>query len=298
MNTAPARLMPVTSRISGVVMAVIGVLACLAMLAPSADARPKRIVALSPFAASAMVKMGVRPIRIGQTIGGERRLDRRLRGVGVLRMSHPNGPNLELMARLKPDLVFSSPRWAKGTPALRRLGIRVVNADPTRLGQVNRTITQMGRILRRPRPANRLKRAIRNQIRAATRNISGTRPKVLLVLGIGNTAMAFLHNSWGGQVMSRAGGRLVTGGATNSGGFARLSDEVVVAQNPDVIVIVPHGTVEDIGKVYDFVKNNPAWQTTNAIENGKVYVSTQNEMLQSGTDIGRTIRIARNWLRR
>ena len=43
---------------------------------------------------------------------------------------------------------------------------------------------------------------------------------------------------------------------------------------------------------------NPAWQTTNAIENGKVYVSTQNEMLQSGTDIGRTIRIARNWLRR
>lgn len=298
MTTADARPQSRFSHFSGMVVAILALLAAFACLAPQAEAaKPKRIVAISPFAAAAMVQMGVRPIRRGETIGGVRRLDRRLRNVPMLRLSHPNGPNLEVMARLKPDLVLTSSRWAKGSAAMRRLGIRVVNADPNALGQVRPTVTRIGRLLGRQRQANALNRRIQNQIRNSTRGISGARPKVLVVLGIGNTAMAFLHNSWGGQIIKRAGGNLVTGGATSGGGFARLSDEVVVAQNPDIIVVVPHGTTQDIGRVYEFIKNNEAWKTTDAIQNDRIYVSTDNELLQAGTDIGRTINFARSrWL--
>lgn len=266
------------------------------MSAPQADAAKRkkqvRVVAISPFAAATMVRFGVKPIAIGQTIGGERRLPKQLRRTRVLPLSHPNGPNLEVMARLRPDVVFTSSRWSKGTPAMRRLGIRVVNADPLNVNQVYKSVKKIGKVLKRQRKIRKVNSVIRRQVRGAT-GFNGSRPKVLVVLGIGNTAMAFLHNSWGGQIARLAGARLVTGGAKNSGGFARLSDEVVVATNPDRIVVVPHGTSQDIDQVVDYIKNNEAWQTTNAIKNGKVFVSVDNELLQAGPDVGPMIRFVR-----
>lgn len=85
----------------------------------------------------------------------------------------------------------------------------------------------------------------------------------------------------------------MAGGATGSGGFARISDEVVVAENPDVIVAVPHANTEDIPAMIDYIKTNPAWELTDAAQNDRVYVSTDNSLLQAGTDIGKTIRKVR-----
>ena len=71
-------------------------------------APPKRIVALTPFAANTLVKLGVMPVGIGQTLGGQERFSPKLKGVEVLPLSHPNGPNLEQLASLDPT--SSSPR--------------------------------------------------------------------------------------------------------------------------------------------------------------------------------------------
>lgn len=285
-------------RVWGLLAALAAAVVGFGLLTPAAEAaKQKRVVAISPFAAQAMVKMGVKPIAIGQTIGGERRLDRRLKGVRRLTLSHPNGPNLEIMAKLKPDLVFSSDRWSKGTRAMKRLGIKVVYADPLKLGQVYKNVKKIGRHLGRKRQAARVNRSIKNRIARATSGI-GSRPRVLVVLGIGNTAMAFLGNSWGGQLVRMAGGSLVTGGATNSGGFVRLSDEVVVAENPDIIVVVPHGNIDDLSQVADFIRGNAAWQTTNAVKGNKIFVSVDNELLQAGTDVGAIIgKIRSQWLK-
>ena len=78
-----------------------------------ATAAPKRIVALTPFGANTLVKLGVKPVGVGQTLGGADRLSPKLKGVEVLPLSHPNGPNLEQLASLDPDLVLSSPTSAK-----------------------------------------------------------------------------------------------------------------------------------------------------------------------------------------
>ncbi len=66
--------------------------------APTASARykaPKRVVALTPFAANTMAYLGVKPIAVGQTLGGDRRLAPVLRPHGYSGCRHPNGPNLE-----------------------------------------------------------------------------------------------------------------------------------------------------------------------------------------------------------
>lgn len=284
------------ARLIRVVMAALVVLLAGSVFgAGTADAkrkRPPRIVALSPFAYNTMAKLNVRPLAVGETLGGDVKKDRRLRNVRVLPLNHPNGPNLEQLARLRPDIVISSTQWRKGTPAMKRLGIRVMYSDPLSVGATGRQVMRIGQITRRKRRARRLVRVMRKQVRAATGRYR-KRPRVMLILGVGRTPYTFLNSSWGGQIMKMSGGTLLTGGATARGGFARISDEVVVAQNPEVIVAVPHGSVKDISAMADYVKNNQAWSSTTAVKRGNVYVSIDNSLLQASTDIGRTIRMVR-----
>jgi iron complex transport system substrate-binding protein len=278
--------------------AALAAFAMLAAIAPAhAGQAPKRVVALTPFAANTMANLGVQPVAVGQTLGGDRRLAPVLNRTRKLKLSHPNGPNLEQLVKLRPNLVFTSSQWRKGSQAMRDLGMRVIEAEPTSIGQVYKQTRRIASIMNREAKGNRLIRQMRNSARRSTAGIN-SRPKVMLILGVGRTPFTFLPNSWGGQIMRSAGGRLVTGGATGSGGFARISDEVVVAENPDVIVAVPHANTEDIPAMIDYIKTNPAWELTDAAQNDRVYVSTDNSLLQAGTDIGTTIRkVRRQYLR-
>lgn len=279
----------------------IGSFALLAVLlfsgpGTAAAKPPKRVVALSPFSANTMALLGKKPTAVGQTLGGDRRLAPSLQLVPRLRLSHPNGPNLEQLSRIRPQLVFNSSEWSKGTPAMRRLGARVVEVEPKSVSQVYRQVGRVASRIGRKAKGRKLVTRIRKSVRKNTRGIT-RRPRVMLILGVSKTPYTFLRNSWGGEMVDRAGGRLLTGGLSGGGGFARLSDEIVVSQNPEVIIAVPHGNQEDIPAMKDFLQQNPAWSTTQAVQKGRVYISTDNSLLQAGTDVGGTIKRVRTYLR-
>ena len=273
-------------------LATACLLAALALPASGGAAPPKRIVALTPFAANTLAKLGVTPVAIGQTLGGAERFSPKLKRVKVLPLSHPNGPNLEQLASVNPDLVFSSQTWAKGNEAMKQLGIDVVLHDPRSINGALADTFKIGTIVGRKHYARDVLQGMRKQIRAAEKGIR-KRPKVMLILGVGRTPFTFLPNSWGGDVVTRAGGRLLTGGVGSRSGFERISDEVVVAENPDVIIAVPHANEDDIPSLTEYLRSNPAWSSTNAARNGRVYISVDNSLLQAGTDIARTIRKVR-----
>ena len=179
----------------------------------------------------------------------------------------------------------------------RQLGLRVIYRDPENVAQTYKHVKRIGKVTRRKKQANRLVKRMRKQIRSATGGFK-KRPRVMLILGVGRTPYTFLGNSWGGQMIKYSGGRLLTGGATGSGGFARISDEVVVAQNPEIIIAVPHGSTNDIAAMAKYIQENEAWQTTDAFRNGKVFVSVDNELLQAGVDAGAVIRsVRKKWLK-
>jgi iron complex transport system substrate-binding protein len=269
--------------------AAVLVMALLFTAAPQpAAAKTKRIVALTPFAANTMALLGVQPKAVGQTLGGDRRLLPVLSTTRVLPLSHPSGPNLEQLAQIQPKIVFSSPRWAKGSEGMRQLGIKVIQSDPESLGAIYRQTRMISRVVGRKKKGDRLVKRMRKQVRKKTNGIR-RRPRVMVILGVGRTPYTFLGNSWGGQLVKRAGGRLLTGGATAGGGFARISDETVIAEDPDVIIGVPHANTDDIPAMIDYIKNNAAWNTTSAALNDRVYVSTDNSFLQAGTDVAKVI---------
>jgi iron complex transport system substrate-binding protein len=264
--------------------------AALGAAAPAAAA--PRVAALTPFTANTLAALGVRPVGVGQTLGGGDRLAASLGGVPRLPLSHPNGPNLEQLARLDPQLVLSTPTWRKGAAGMRRLGMRVAEVEPRRVTDVPRDTVRVGRLVGREAAARRAAARITRDVHAATRGIR-RRPRVLLILGVGRTSYAFLANTWGGDLVRRAGGRLLTDGLRAGGGFFRISDETVVRRDPDVIIAVPHGSASQIPRLAAYLRSNPAWRTTKAARSGRVYVATGNSLLQAYTDAGRTIRDVR-----
>lgn len=269
-------------------------LAALALALPAqAASKPKRVVALTPFTANTLANLGVRPVAIGQVLGGNDRFSRKLRGVRRLALSHPNGPNLEQLAALRPDLVLSAPQWRKGAQGMRRLKIRVIESDPRSVAGIIGQSRRIGKLVGRPEAGERLARRLYRTVKRELRGIK-RRPRVLMILGVGRTPFAFLPNSWGGDVVRRAGGRLITGGLKASGGFARISNEFVVAADPDVIIAVPHGNTKDIPAARRWLLTNPAWQNTKAVRNRRIYVSTNNSLLQAGTDVAKVIRYVRS----
>ena len=282
--------------------ALVAGLALLALpatlLVPAAGAKPghQRIVALTPFAANTLAKLGVTPIAVGQTLGGRERLSPNLAGVPILKLSHPNGPNLEQLTALRPSLVLSSKTWAKGNLAIEGLGIKVEVRDPHSISGALADTYKIGETVGRKHYARELLKRMRARIAAAESGI-GRHLKVMLILGVGRAPFTFLPNSWGGSIVEAAGGELLTGGASSRSGFERISDEVVIAENPDVIIAVPHADPEDIPALTRYLKNDPAWSSTKAAKSGRVYVSVDNSLLQAGTDIARTItRVRENYL--
>jgi iron complex transport system substrate-binding protein len=278
----------------------LAVLALLvALLGPAgagAQKRQRRIVALTPFAANTLAKLGVTPIAVGQTLGGRERLSPKVSHVPVLKLSHPMGPNLEQLTALRPSLVLSSPTWAKGNEAMEQLGIRVESRDPRSIAGALADTYKIGQVVGRKHAARELLKRMRTRIAGAESGIR-RHPKVMVILGVGHAPFTFLPNSWGGSLIEAAGGELATGGATSSSGFQRISDEVVVAENPDVIIAVPHADPQDIPALTRYLMNDPAWSSTKAAKTGHLYVSVNNSLLQAGTDIARTITAIReSWL--
>ena len=268
-------------------------------LPASAQAAP-RIVALTPFGANTLAKLGVRPVAVGQTLGGRERLSPKLKGVPVLPLSHPNGPNLEQLASLDPDVVLSSPTWAKGNESMGDLGIKVMIREPRLLQDSYAQTLAIGRLVGKAKAAKALVKSQKKRVALARREIE-QRPRVMVILGVGRTPFVFLPNSWGGDVVTKSGGELLTGGVESASGFERISDEVVVAENPDVIIAVPHAEEDDIPSLSEYLRTNPAWAGTNAVESGRIYISVDNSLLQAGTDVAHTIRKVRrsyldNWL--
>jgi ABC-type Fe3+-hydroxamate transport system substrate-binding protein/putative heme iron utilization protein len=282
---------------------VAGLVAGPGVSGAEAAKTPKRVVAITPFTANITSRLGIRPVAVGadakniKTAAG-------LAGVQRLKLAHPDGPNLETLLRLKPDLLLSSPNWRTGTPKIQRQGIEVVDGwEPMRVNTVSPAVRRIARKLGKASKAAAITASIDRGLRSARQGIT-TRPKVLLVLGVGRNTVAFLPNSWGGDMVSYAGGRLLTSGLKASpikgtpGSFAAISDEEVLARDPDVIVVVPHGNLDSIEATKRYFAHKPGWAPTRAAKDGRIEIVDPDRLLQASDDPGSVVRWVRHDLLR
>jgi iron complex transport system substrate-binding protein len=264
------------------------VLLVAALAAPATADAPKRIVALTPFSANTLAALGVKPIAIGETLGGDENFAPSLRRVRTLPLAHPGGPNMEQLASLRPGLVLSSPTWARGNRTMRNLDMRVEVPEPLTVLDMYERIEDIAAMVDRERAGRKLVARIKREISRATRDRK-SRPRVMLVLGVGRTPYVFLPGSWGGYILQLAGARLLDAGADSRSGFARISDEAILAEDPDVIIGVPHARAEDLDGIRDYMRSNETWKLTQAGQDNRIYVWGDDALLQANLDVASTI---------
>jgi iron complex transport system substrate-binding protein len=220
------------------------------------NAEPKKIVVLLPSHTEMIYALGAGANVVARDDYSDYPLEvTKLPKVGGL-----YNPNLEAILALKPDLVLNS-EYGDLTPKLERAGVTVWAGSPQTFDDIFETITTLAKIVNKEAAAVSLNNRIRAEVReieTVTRAIK----KVSTYYEIDPTPYSVGPNSFIGSLLSRAGGLNII--PKELGDFPQVSPELIVKQNPSVIVGV---TCADAAK-------RPGWANITAVKTNRCYTLT------------------------
>lgn len=235
----------------------------------SISGRCTRLAALAPFAADMALSLGVTPVVV-PALPGEP--PAAWRGIPAVAVDHSAGPNLEQTVAARPDLIVIASAHAQFVPTLERtLKVPVLVLDVDDLEDVARHQRLFGRLFGREEAAEREADELESAAaECAARDRSSSR--VLAIFGTPHAFYGFLPESYLGDLVRRAGGRMVTEGLQSHRvfrGLSPLSMEAIVAKDPEVVLVVFHGAPEAARAM---LERDPAWRRLAAVREGRIHV--------------------------
>jgi len=216
----------------------------------------QRIVSLAPSITEILFALRLEPRIVGVTeVCDYPPAARRKPKVGDYQISP------EKVVALKPDLVVAHEVLnARVIPVLKRLGLRVLHANPNRFEKLYAFIRAIGEATGTQREASQLTRAMQARV-ARVRGQSPKRPpKALFLIGV-EPLWAAGRDTFADEMMTLAGARNTL--ARTVSGFKAVSLETALGGAPEVILLA--------GPKADAVLGHPRWQRTPAVKNRRVY---------------------------
>ena len=148
-------------------------------------------------------------------------------------------PNVEAIARLKPDLVLVHAEQRQIIEQLKTLGLRVLPLRNNTLDEVTASIRDLGAALEVPAAAAKLEQQIRTRLKALESASIGKKPVSMLFV-VGRTPgkldgmIVVGKGSFLNELIRVAGGRNVM--ADSPVTYPKISIEAILRLDPDVIV--------------------------------------------------------------
>lgn len=228
------------------------------------EARPTRIISLSPSATETLFAVGAGD----QVIAVDEESDHP-RGVPGTDLSSYQ-PNVEAIVGYEPDLVVLPASVPRDVPAgLRRVGLTVIaEPAPANLDDAYAQMRELGQATGHAAGGRRLAR----QVRARVERTISAAPR--------GERLDFFHEldpdlysagskSFIGRIYQRLGLRNVADPAARRAGtpYPQMSSEAVVSADPDLIVLAD---TECCGQSPAKVARRPGWQEVAAVETGAV----------------------------
>lgn len=240
---------------------------------------PKRVAALSPFILEGAFAVGVTPVaRPSSATYPQAALN-----VPEVGLSYT--PNLERLAATKPDvIIISGLSQRQLIPSLEKLGIPVVAIDSNSINDVYAMLKNFGVWFNQPAKAAKADRDLRIAV-AKARAQGGSRPvNVFTLIGTPQSFYGAKKSSFTGNLITALGARNVAQGPDDKRyiGFAPYTFERLLADNPDVIVVIkPTNSQQQEGSVLTEFRKNPLWQKLKAVQAGRVYEIEPEVVLSS-----------------
>ena len=238
--------------------------------------RPSRVVTLGPSAAQTMWEIGGR----SQVVGVSQFADY-LDGASnrtVVTSGSPSTVNVEKVVGLNPGLVLAPNIIENQTVRkLRDAGLTVYRFEAaTSVEGVYREIRLTGRLTGNCEDAAETVKSMRTRISAVREAVSGREnPTVFYAMGGGYTAgtSTFIH-----EILSTAGAHNVAADA-NITFYGQISDEVLVEQNPEYIVVSTENA-SSVENPKSLVPDSAAIRSTKAYKQGNIVVVNTNYLSQ------------------
>jgi iron complex transport system substrate-binding protein len=181
-------------------------------------------------------------------------------------------PNVEAIAALDPDLVIVASNIDGIVEALDRLEVPVLytdlDTDMQRIDDVQGQIALLGRLTGRVDAAQEVIKDMQTRVQAVEEQLVGlsnTRgPSVYHELD--STFYSVSEDTFIGNLYRTLKARNIAG---DGGGIAypQLTQEAIIAANPDIIVLAD----EEFGVTIDSVKARPGWGVISAVQNDRIY---------------------------
>ena len=158
-----------------------------------------------------------------------------------------DGGSLERVSALRPDLVVvDDAEGALVEDTYRKLSLRLLIVPLHNVRDVYRAMSQLGEATGHPQEAAKLVAATRDGLARVSQKTAGLpRPSVVLIVDRTPGTLLELYTATAGgylgELVEIAGGRIAVVAAKD--GYGKLSQEALLAANPDVILDFVHGAI-------------------------------------------------------
>ena len=240
--------------------------------------KPERVVSLSPSYLGMIEAVG------GKIVG------RASSKVGAIPDSMKSVPevgfvfniNMESLVALRPDLVLAGRnQHEKFVPLLESNKINVIEFDAKTYDEVKSTVKILGDVYGNPDKAKAENELLDKQINEIKTKLPQGKKRIVIMHATASSVTVEGSRSIAGCVSDILGFENVAAAALKGkSDKTPYSMESLVGQNPDLIFITSMGKAEEIeNRLRKDFKKNPAWNSLQAVQQGKVYVLPENLFL-------------------
>jgi iron complex transport system substrate-binding protein len=229
-------------------------------------AKPARIVSLAPTATEDLYAVGAGP----QVVAVDEDSDYPA-AAPVTKLSGLT-PNLEAIAKYRPDLVVASQNSGGLVSGLTRLGIPVlIEPAVTSLDGAYQQIDQIGQATGHQAQAQSLTASMKTQIAATVRQ-AGAHPGLTYYWELtANPYYSVTSSTFIGQIVALFGLKNIADAAdkASDGGYPQLSEEYIVKAQPRIIFLADNQAA-DGGQTPAVVAKRPGWSAIPAVKDHEV----------------------------
>ena len=192
----------------------------------------------------------------------------------------------EKVMSCEPDLVIVNKGMnEKLIDTLESNGIKTVVLDMKSYDDVKNEVSILGQITGETDQADQLIAQMDEKIKEVRQKIPQDKHRVSIIHSTNQGLTVQLDSSIAGSVANMLGWENVASGSTpleKNPDAAPYSLETLVSQNPEMIFVTSMGKLSEIKKnMDDTMASNPAWQSLEAVKNGRVYYLPQDMFLLS-----------------
>jgi iron complex transport system substrate-binding protein len=199
-------------------------------------------------------------------------------------------PNMEVITTLDPDLILASGGvQAESVDTLRERGYKVLVLDPTTIDGILNNVELVGNATGKRAEATAFVNDITTRIETVENTVAGaTKPKVYYEVYYYATASWTIGGlAWQTEVIEKAGGINIFDDQQTD--YYQYQVEALIDRNPDVIVLPGEGMGSGTAESIEAVKTRPGWDTTNAVQNDRIYQIDSDIIERSGSRLAEAI---------